>query len=97
MIYTTVDNQWQLRDEFIKLDRDYFTSEEYKAIFDYFNEGEEGYSLDVIAICCELTWSSWAELFERFNTQDKEEVVSLLSDYTYVLNFSEDRVLYFNY
>lgn len=52
-------NEWEFRDAFINMDRDYYSYEGYKVLFDYYTRLEddcgEEMELDVIAICCDCT------------------------------------------
>lgn len=63
---------------FKDMNRDYYSYEGYKALFDYYDE-IEGFELDVIAICCEVS------------EYDKEE---LLNDYKYLLDSDDHKEYY---
>lgn len=97
MIYLTIDSPFILRDQFIQYSRDYFTPDEYEAIFDFYSELGEDYNLDVIGICSDLTWSTWDELREELNVESENEAIDILESYTTILNKGCDRVLYFVY
>jgi len=67
----------QFMDAFKQMERDYYGYEGYKALFDYYDE-IEGFELDVVAICCEVT------------EYDEED---LINDYGYLVDkedFQED-------
>jgi len=61
-------------DAFRKMDRDYYSYEGYQALFDWYEELDPDYELDVIAICCD-----WTE----YTPEELE------NDYNNILNFDE--------
>jgi hypothetical protein len=52
----TIDGASELREQFIKYNRDHYSYEGYEALLDYYDTPED-IELDVIAICCD-----WNEL-----------------------------------
>ena len=60
----TIENASQFRDEFRQCGRaDQFSYEALGLLFDYFEEIDPDYELDVIAICCEYSeGTAWDEL-----------------------------------
>lgn len=53
-------NECNFMKAFERADRDYYSCEGYKALYDYYEELNPDMELDVIAICCE-----WTEYGER--------------------------------
>lgn len=51
----TIDNGWELRERFKAYDRDYYSIYGYEALLDFYNEIDEDWELDVIAICGDWT------------------------------------------
>ena len=66
-------NVYQFEQAFKDMNRDYYSYEGYKALYDYYDEFED-FSLDVIAICCDVT------------EYDEEE---LKKDYGYLVDEDE--------
>lgn len=100
MICKKIYDWQQLKQEFIKYNRDYFSDKEYQAIFEYEDNDEEPYILDVIALCCSLTSSTWEELHSDLFLNEiipKEELIQQLENRTDILYYDDNRVLYFNY
>jgi len=55
MIYQTIDNASQFRDQFKQCGRgDQFSYEALGLLFDYLNESGSDVELDVVAICCDF-------------------------------------------
>lgn len=51
---------------FADMDRDYFSLEAYRALYDYYEDTDETIELDVIAICCDWTEYDNAEFVTQF-------------------------------
>lgn len=99
MIYTKINNADQLKSKFNQYGRDYYINGTYNALIDYFEECyPDGYELDVIAVCCDLTEGTFEEIAADYNIQpsDEEEgltfddVIEFLHDNTSVLYYDED-------
>ena len=71
MLIKNID-KYDMKKEFKKYDRDYYSLEGYQAIIDYF-EGLGDYELDVIAICCEFTEYTRTELLQDYD-MDLDEI-----------------------
>jgi hypothetical protein len=56
-----------LKEEFIKFDRDYYSLEACQRIIEYFDEWEEPTELDIIALCCEFTEASAEEICKDYS------------------------------
>ena len=59
-------NEYELRDEFVKMGRDYFSLDGYRAILDLFEECGGTTELDVIAICCDFTEAEPEDIIEDY-------------------------------
>lgn len=46
---------YDMKNEFIKMNRDYYSISGLEALLDFFNEIDENMELDCIAICCDCT------------------------------------------
>jgi hypothetical protein len=89
----------QLRREFDEYGRDYYSYGTYDALLDYFEECyPDGYELDVIAICCDLSEATFEEIAADYSIEasDEEEgltfddVIEFLEDNTHILYADED-------
>jgi hypothetical protein len=67
-------NQHDFMDAFRRMDRDYYSYEAYQALFDWYEELDPDFELDVIGICCD-----WTE----YTPEELE------SDYSNILSFDE--------
>jgi len=86
MLVNTISSASQMRDEFIRYDRDYYTNEGYEIIFDYFNEFEEPIEFDVIGICGDFNEDTFEEFINNYNVDvsyvvDDEEVKECIINY----------------
>lgn len=52
-------------DEFKDYNRNYYSYEGYKTLYDFYNE-LEGFELDVVAICCDVTEYGEEDLIENY-------------------------------
>ena len=75
-------NEYGFADAFKNADRDNYSYEGYKALYDYYEEIDEDMELDVIAICCDWTEYTAEELegdfdhlltFEGWNEESGED------------------------
>jgi len=60
-------NLYDFMDAFRKMDRDYYSYEGYQALFDWYEELDPDFELDVIAICCDWTEYTPEELENNYN------------------------------
>ena len=67
-------NLYDFMDAFSRMDRDYYSYEGYKALFDWYEELDPDFELDVIGICCD-----WTE----YTPEELED------DYSNILSFDE--------
>ena len=65
---------YDFMDAFREMDRDYYSYEAYQALFEWYEELDPDFELDVIAICCD-----WTE----YTPEELE------NDYNNILNFDE--------
>ena len=61
-----------------------FTSEALRALYDYLEDADPGYELDVVALCCEYTEEDTADLAERLGIDpelvDADEILEAVLD-----------------
>ena len=66
-------NVYDFEQKFKNMDRDYYSLDGYQALFDYYDELED-FSLDVIAICCEVSEYTEEELIKDYGYKlDKDD------------------------
>lgn len=75
MLVKKIYDAEDLKEEFQRFNRDYYSLEGYQAIIDMFEETETVTELDVIAIACEFT---------------EEDPEGIISDYEPDVEFSDD-------
>jgi len=63
----------QLRNEFIRCDRDYYSYEGYEAILDYYHKLEEETELDVIAICGDFNEVTFEDFINDYSVELEED------------------------
>lgn len=99
----TIQNASQFRDEFRQCGRaDQFSYEALGLLFDYFEEIDPDYDLDVIAICCGYSEESAAQIAdwygidwdENYETGSTEAVLSYLHDHTSVVGVTPSGIVY---
>jgi len=100
MLYQTIDNASQFRDQFHRCGRgDQFSYEALGLIFDYLNDCGSDVELDVVGICCEFAEESWDQIttnysfdidaLEGLDEDEKIEVVrAYLEDNTSVVGLT---------
>jgi hypothetical protein len=85
MIYATIDNASQFRDEFHRCGRGtQFSYDALGLLFDYFEELGEDIELDVIAICCDYsedTPESIAQNYDIDIDEDDDDITQQVVDY----------------
>ena len=68
MIYQTIDNASQFRDQFKQCGRgDQFSYEALGLLFDYLNESGSDLELDVVAICCDFAENTPIEIAKDYS------------------------------
>ena len=91
----TIENASQFRDEFRQCGRaDQFSYEGLGLLFDYLEEIDPNYGLDVIALCCEYSEDSAAQIADWYGLELPEDeteeehqtaVLAYLNDHTSVV------------
>ena len=67
-MYLTIDHASQFRDQFRQCGRgDQFSYEGLGLLFDYLEEIDPQYDLDVVALCCDYTESTPAEIARDYS------------------------------
>ena len=100
---------YELRHEFEKMDRDYFSIEGYQALLDLFEECDCGKNtdLDVIAICCEFTEEDAGYIQDQYDNIeefaacqdedgniDEDALMDALNYYTWAVKLDNGNILY---
>ena len=102
-MYITIDHASQFRDQFHRAGRgDQFSYEGLGLLFDYLEEIDPDYDLDVIALCCEYSEASYAEIAEMYGIdlngvhEDKmsEVIMDYLSDNTAIVGETNSGFIY---
>lgn len=89
----TIDNAGQFRDEFFAYGRQHeFSYEAFEMLFDYLEENDSDYELDVVALCCEYSEATPSELLDMYtiendaNSDDvSDQVLEFLNENTTVI------------
>ena len=87
MIYTTISNAYQFRDEFQQRGRDnQFSYEALGLLFDWFDELGEDVELDVIAICCDYSEDTPESIAQNYDididiNENDDEITQQVVDY----------------
>jgi hypothetical protein len=104
----SIDNASEFRNQFIAYNRDNFSHQGYKVLFDYFEEIDSDMVLDVIAICCDYYEESVLDIARNYsidlndaNPEDddyedqcKEIVRDYLNDHTSLVGETADGFVY---
>lgn len=94
MLYQTIDNASQFRDEFHRCGRgNQFSYEALGLLFDYLNDCGSDVELDVIGVCCEYSEDTPESIAENYSididglndSNVKNEVLDFLERHTFVL------------
>lgn len=84
-MHITIDSFSQFRDEFISHDRaTQFSREGLRLLFDYLEECEPDYDLDVIALCCEFVEMSEEEVREQYDIEQQTVESMLIENTIYI-------------
>ena len=89
----TIDHVGQFRDEFSAHNRqNQFSYEALELIFDYLEENDSDYELDVVAICCEYSEAMPSELLEMYTIEGdadsddvSDQILEFLNENTTVI------------
>ena len=69
-MYITIDHASQFRDQFHRAGRgDQFSYEALNMIYEYLEDVDPDYDLDVVALCCEYSEASYAEIAEMYEIE----------------------------
>lgn len=61
-------------DEFRKMDRDNFSYDALKALYDYIEEVDQEYVLDVIALCCDFSEMTHEEAIRQYDLKSIDDL-----------------------
>ena len=100
----------QFQDAFKAIRPENFTYEGLTLLFEWIEEQEsstgEEQELDVIALCCDFTESTYDEVMNDYNLADGEDlnyedipqaVIDYLNDETVVIGYTDDSIIYLNF
>lgn len=102
----TIQNASQFRDEFRQCGRHtQFSYEATNLLFDYFEEIDPDYDLDVIAICCEYSEDSVQQIADWYGLEfssvdegdtdgERDHVLAYLNDHTSVVGVTPSGIVY---
>lgn len=107
-MHTTINNVYQFRDEFKACGRgEQFTYDGLEVLFDYLEQYEadtgESVELDVIALCCEYSEGTPAEIAEDYSidvsdctdeNEVREAVLEYLERHTLVCGETDTTIVY---
>lgn len=96
MLYKLITTPYELREEFKKYNRDYYTLNEYEAILEYFNTNHL-VKLDVISICTNIVKESWEDTYKKWGNHDHNNIINALASITHVLTWDSVSILYVVY
>jgi hypothetical protein len=99
----TIDSASQLRDFFIKYNRDNYSYSSYEAILELFEDTDT--ELDVIAICCDYIENDTESIIDEYNIRDylgyeadedisDEEILEFLNERTSARNLENGLFFY---
>lgn len=105
MLVKTIYDAATLQNEFISMNRDYFSYEGYEALIELFEEcSPQPVELDVIAICCEFNESSPEDIMNDYSnifvydpesTEDlNEQIIDFINYYSWGVELSNGNILY---
>jgi hypothetical protein len=86
-MYITIDSASQFRDEFNRAGRgNQFSHEALGLLFDHIQEADPQHELDVIALCCDYTESTWQTIAADYSidideTENDYEQKAAVLDY----------------
>jgi hypothetical protein len=100
----TIENASQFRDEFRQCGRaDQFSYEALGLLFDYLEDVDNDYDLDVISLCCEYSEDSVAQIAESYGLELPEDeteeehqaaVRAYLEAHTFVIGITPSGIVY---
>lgn len=105
MLVKTIYDAATLQNEFISMNRDYFSYEGYKALIELFEEcSPQHVELDVIAICCEFNEATPEDIANDYSnifeydpelTEDlNEQVIDFINYHSWGVELSNGKILY---
>lgn len=102
----TIENASQFRDEFRQCGRaDQFSYEALGLLFDYLEDIDPDHDLDVIALCCEYSEDSVAQIADWYGLEfssieegdtdgERDHVLAYLNDHTSVVGVTSSGIVY---
>lgn len=91
MLYQTIDNASQFRDQFHRYGRgDQFSYEALGLIFDYLNDCGSDVELDVVGVCCEFIEQDYKDIFNTYDISCSDDEPTDEDIKAAVLSYLED-------
>lgn len=90
MIYQEL-NVSDFRNAFVRMDRDVFSYKGYQALYNWLDNLEGDYELDVIALCCEFVELTYDEIRQDYQLDEglsNDEIVEWLCEQTSVMIYA---------
>jgi len=99
-MYITIDHASQFQDQFRQAGRaDQFSYEALNMLYEYLEDIDPQYELDVIALCCEYSEATPAEIADQYSIEmsaieegdtdgELDQVIGVLSDLTSVVGIT---------
>ena len=77
--------------------KEHFTSEALEIIFDYLNQDDYTFNMDVIGFCCEFQEMTEEEIRQNYDIEDWQEIEDYLNDETSVVGKTENRFVFITF
>lgn len=97
-------DKYELKHEFERYGRDYFSYTACDYILDYFEDIGENVELDIIALCCDFTEETaeyikdnYSNIEEIAKADDIDELLDALSNYTWCVETEDNNILYMEF
>lgn len=107
MLYKTISNAYELKEEFEKYDRDHYSLDAYDAIIDYYDQLDQNHELDVVELCSifeEETpenivndYSGYEDCVDEAGDIDDYLLLQEMNEKTYAILLDNDKILFINY
>ena len=87
----SINSSGEFQDQFYRAGRgDCFSYKSLKALYDYLEQLDEDYDLDVIALCCDFTESSIEDALNSYNLTTLDQI----KDRTIVIEVDAETIIY---
>lgn len=96
-------NLYQFRDAFQRHSRTNFSYEGLEVLFDYLEECDPDYDLDVVELCCDYAEGSALSIAAQYGIEAEDEdelhaaVLEYLEDHTNVIGSTDETIVYLQF